>query len=81
MGKLEGYKCVITGSTSGIGLGISKKFIEEGATVIGVGRDFHRTTELGDRYIPYKADLYDLDQLKSIFDFAAENSTALSTYW
>ena len=52
MGKLEGYKCVITGSTSGIGLGISKKFIEEGATVIGVGRDFHRTTELGDRYIP-----------------------------
>ena len=72
MGKLEGYKVVITGATSGIGLGIAKKFIEEGATVIGVGRDFHRTTELGEKFIPYKADLYNLDQLKSIFDFAAE---------
>jgi len=72
MGKLEGYKAIITGATSGIGLGIARKFMEEGATVIGVGRDFHRTTEFGEQFIPYKADLYDLDQLKSIFDFAAE---------
>lgn len=72
MGKMEGYKVLVTGSTSGIGLGITKMFMEEGATVIGLGRDFHRTTELGDKYIPYKCDMYYPDQIKAAFDFAAE---------
>lgn len=81
MGKLEGYKCVITGSTSGIGLGISKKFIEEGATVIGVGRDFHRTTELGDRYIPTRPTSTTSISSNPYLTSPRKNSTALSTYW
>ncbi|MBR0374106.1 MAG: SDR family oxidoreductase [Mogibacterium sp.] len=72
MGKLDGYKVLVTGSTSGIGLGITKKFISEGATVVGLGRDFHRTTELGEQYIPCKCDMYDPAQIKAAFEFASE---------
>lgn len=72
MGKLEGYKALVTGATSGIGLGIAKMFLDEGATVIGVGRDFHRTTELGDNFIPFKCDVYYPEQIKAATDFAAE---------
>jgi 3-oxoacyl-[acyl-carrier protein] reductase len=51
------YKVAITGATSGIGLAAAKEFIKEGATVIGIGRNFEKTADLGDKFIPFKCDV------------------------
>ena len=40
---LSGYKAMITGATSGMGLAAAKEFIAQGASVIGLGRSFERT--------------------------------------
>ena len=44
---------LVAGSTSGIGIAITKMFISEGATVIGLGRNFDKTKDLGENYIPH----------------------------
>jgi 3-oxoacyl-[acyl-carrier protein] reductase len=66
------YKVVVTGSTSGIGLETSRKFIEEGATVIGIGRNFERTKDLGDKFIPLKCNLRDPDDIAKACKFIDE---------
>lgn len=48
---------LVAGSTSGIGLAITKMFISEGATVIGLGRNFDKTKDLGENYIPHHCDV------------------------
>jgi len=39
MGAFEGKICVVTGATRGIGRSIAERLHEEGATVVGFGRD------------------------------------------
>ncbi|MEG1448125.1 MAG: SDR family oxidoreductase [Oscillospiraceae bacterium] len=70
--KYENYKVMVAGSTSGIGLAITKMFISEGATVIGLGRNFENTKELGDKYIPCKCDVTDPAQIENACNFIKE---------
>lgn len=66
--KYENYKVMVSGSTSGIGLAITKMFISEGATVLGLGRSFKNTEALGEKYIPCQCDVTDPEQLQSACD-------------
>ena len=38
MGQLEGKVAIVTGTSRGVGVGISRKLLEEGATVVGCSR-------------------------------------------
>ena len=68
----EGYKVAITGATSGIGLATAKAFLADGATVIGIGRHFKNTADLGDNFIPFKCDVTDMEQVKAACEFIDE---------
>ena len=63
---------MITGATSGIGLATTKEFLDQGATVIGIGRNFSRTKELGENFLPFKCDVTDEEQIKATVAFAKE---------
>ncbi|MFV0362961.1 MAG: SDR family NAD(P)-dependent oxidoreductase [Suipraeoptans sp.] len=68
----KNYKIVITGATSGIGLSTTKLFIEQGATVIGIGRNFAKTTELGSKFIPCECDVRDPAQIEKACAFISD---------
>ncbi|MBJ7429490.1 MAG: SDR family oxidoreductase [Bacteroidia bacterium] len=65
--SLKGLKIVITGGTSGIGLTVAKRFIEEGASVLITGRSEQKLTEAkakidSPNLITYLWDLNDYNQ-------------------
>lgn len=68
----KGYKVVISGATSGIGLATAKKFLAEGATVIGIGRNFENTKDLGPNFIPCKCDVSQYDEIEAACKFIDE---------
>jgi len=58
------YHVMVTGATSGIGLGITKEFLAQGAKVIGLGRNFSKIKEsFGSNFIPCKCDIMDEAQI------------------
>jgi NAD(P)-dependent dehydrogenase (short-subunit alcohol dehydrogenase family) len=71
VGGLEGKVAVITGATSGSGLGITKRFLEEGASVAMLARGKERleaaASELGDKALPVATDVGDPDSVRSAF--------------
>lgn len=75
----SGYKVMITGATSGIGLATAKEFLDQGATVIGIGRNFEKTKDLGERFLPFQCDVTDEDQIKAAVAFAEEKFGMLDT--
>lgn len=65
----EGYNVLITGATHGIGLATAKEFLAQGATVIGTGRDFSLTENLGDHFIPFRCDFTNDADIDALGEF------------
>jgi NAD(P)-dependent dehydrogenase (short-subunit alcohol dehydrogenase family) len=76
MGALEGKVAVITGASSGSGIGITRRFLAEGATVVMLARGRERleaaADELGKQAVPIVADVADPDSVRAAFDEVAE---------
>ncbi len=70
--RFNGQHVLITGATSGIGLACAERFLAEGATVIGLGRSFERTTALGERFIPFPCDVTDATRIEAACAFTLE---------
>jgi 3-oxoacyl-[acyl-carrier protein] reductase len=70
--RFKDYKIVVTGATSGIGLATTKQFLEEGSTVIGIGRNFEKTKDLGEKFIPFKCDVRNENEIIAACDFINE---------
>ena len=70
-GKLNGKIAVITGGSSGIGLGIAKRFVEEGANVVITGRNQKAIdkalSEIGANGIGIRGDVSSLNDLTRIY--------------
>ena len=81
--KLNGKVAVITGGSSGIGLGIAKEFVNEGATGSIHGRDTEKLgkaqKELGDGFIAINGDVTKLQDLESLFKDTSHNFGKIDT--
>jgi len=76
---LEGKACVVTGASRGIGLDVSKRFCEEGASVLLVARGEEELTRaaadagaLGGDAAPLALDVTDVDAASRIVDEATQ---------
>jgi NAD(P)-dependent dehydrogenase (short-subunit alcohol dehydrogenase family) len=71
MGALDGKVAVISGASSGSGLGITRRFVDEGARVVMLARNEERLTHvagaLGARAIPIATDVGDPDSVRAAF--------------
>jgi NAD(P)-dependent dehydrogenase (short-subunit alcohol dehydrogenase family) len=71
VGALEGKVAVVTGASSGSGLGVAQRFHEEGATVVMLARGGERLEKeahnLGDRALPLVTDVGDPDSVGRTF--------------
>ncbi|GAA1309459.1 SDR family NAD(P)-dependent oxidoreductase [Pseudonocardia xinjiangensis] len=77
-GQLTGKVAVITGGTSGIGLGIARRFIAEGAQVFVTGRRKTQldatADELGSQAVAVQCDVSDLADLDRLYDIVNERA-------
>ncbi|MBR2532459.1 MAG: SDR family oxidoreductase [Lachnospiraceae bacterium] len=76
MSRFEGKVAVVTGAGQGVGLACAKKFVAEGATVVGVGRTESKLVkaaeEIGEKYIPYTMDVGSEDDWKAFVEWLHE---------
>ena len=81
MTELTGKTALVTGGTSGIGLGVVRRFVAEGAHVVVTGRRQEGldavATELGANVTTVKADVASLDDLDAVMAVIAERGTGL----
>ncbi|MEU0804129.1 SDR family oxidoreductase [Streptomyces sp. NPDC005970] len=81
MGQLDDMIALVTGSSTGIGLAIARRFATEGATVYLTGR--HKTgldaaaQAVGERAIGVQSDVSNLDDLDRLFATIKERSGRL----
>lgn len=69
--KLQNRVALITGASSGIGEGIAKKFLEEGASVIGCGIEEKSNIE-NPNYIYVKCDITDISSVENVVKVGLE---------
>ena len=74
---LKNKTIIITGGSSGMGLGMAKQFVKEGANVVITGRDLDRLAnakqeilESGSTIETFQMDVRDPDQAQAMVDFA-----------
>jgi 2-amino-4-hydroxy-6-hydroxymethyldihydropteridine diphosphokinase len=67
--ELVGFRALVTGSTSGIGLAIARAYLRAGATVIGHGRSTDRRAPAGALGESRKLDGFHPGEFSSTFDF------------
>jgi NAD(P)-dependent dehydrogenase (short-subunit alcohol dehydrogenase family) len=76
MQKLQDKVAVVTGGSSGIGLGIAKRFAREGAKVAITGRNQHTIDnalkEIGSNAIGIQGDVSNLNDLSRIYQTVSE---------
>jgi len=80
-GTLQGKTALVSGGTSGIGLAVVHRFVDEGAHVFVTGRrrealDTLRE-ELGDAVTPIRADTTEVDDIATVFRAVAERGSGL----
>lgn len=80
-GALQGKTALVSGGTSGIGLAVVHRLVDEGAHVFVTGRrqealdTIHE--ELGDAVTPIRADTTDPDGIATVFRAVAERGSGL----
>lgn len=72
--KIKNQAFIVCGASSGFGKGTAKSLIEEGAAVIGIGRDAERLgntqKELGENFIPLQGDITTEEMIVNTTDMA-----------
>ena len=75
--RLENQVAVVTGGTRGIGEGIVRRFVEEGASVVFSGRSDEKAKafeeELGRNVAFYRADAANPSETEALMKFGAEH--------
>lgn len=78
---LNGRTALVTGGTSGIGLAVVRRFVEEGAHVVLTGRRQAQldavAAELGDAVTVVRADASDPAEVRALFEAVAARGTGL----
>ncbi|MCD4734575.1 MAG: SDR family oxidoreductase [Bacteroidales bacterium] len=68
--KLQDKLFIVTGATSGLGLGITERLIKEGAQVVTIARNKEKLDILSGKYtdsvIPFSADLFEMQDFTEI---------------
>lgn len=81
MGQLDGKTALVTGASTGIGLGAARRFIAEGARVFITGRRkdalADAAEQLGERAVPVVGDVSDPLDLDRLFEEVSANGTGL----
>jgi NAD(P)-dependent dehydrogenase (short-subunit alcohol dehydrogenase family) len=81
--KLDGKVAIVTGGSAGIGLGIAKRFAEEGALVYITGRRQSEldkaVAEIGHGAIAVQADASKLADLDRLYDVVKKNNGRIDT--
>ncbi len=75
MGSMEGKVAVVSGASSGSGVGITRRFVQEGATVVMLARARARLEdvagEFGSSVVPIPTDVGDPDSVRAAFEEVA----------
>ena len=75
VGSMDGKVAVVSGASSGSGVGITRRFVQEGATVVMLARARQRLEEVAGEFgpsaVPIATDVGDPDSVRAAFDEVA----------